>query len=137
MNEVYLVDRSKLLEKSFEVPGYFSRVVSTSDIYNAEKIEAIPVSKCKSCAQYVPREQIELRRRSPDEEPLALKIVQKPKVAGEWEWYDYDIGCYRHTGFRCSNCHTEYNDDPFYSCGRGLRFKYCPSCGAKMKEAAE
>ena len=45
-----------------------------------------------------------------------IQTVQKTNVVGEWELYDYDIGCYRNVGFACSNCHTEYGNEMFVWC---------------------
>ena len=129
-NEKVLVDIDKLLEKSFSVPGFHSKVVSTWDICSAEKIRAIPVSDCKKCEHYVPKEQIDpsIKKNKGND----IQTVQKTNVVGEWELYDYDIGCYRNVGFACSNCHTEYGNEMFYSNNEELRYKYCPTCGAKM-----
>lgn len=52
-------------------------------------------------------------------------------VQGEWIWRtDIPIGDGRTSaGYICSNCGKDY--------WHGNVFKYCPSCGARMKGGAE
>lgn len=46
-----LISRSGLLEKSFEVKGYFSHLVSAWDIAQAPAVDALRVPcRCKDCA---------------------------------------------------------------------------------------
>lgn len=127
-NELTLVKYDDLLKKSFSVPGYFSKVISTWDLCMAEKVKAVPIECCKECDKYIPIEPVRERKGLPLHE---LKKSDN-KLKAEWEPFDYDIGCYRHSGFMCSNCKTEWGDDPYL--GGKLLFKYCPTCGAEMKE---
>lgn len=52
----------------------------------------------------------------------------RPVVRGRWEWN-------KHYGlYQCSNCHNSYVDIEWVKEGK---WKYCPSCGADMREKAE
>lgn len=89
------------------------------------------LTDCKVCEQYILKEQINAPSTRNES---TIKKVQITKVTATWELYDYDIGCYRNVGFRCSNYHEEYGNEPFYPDKGGSRFAYCPSCEAKIIE---
>lgn len=127
-NEVCLVDINNLIGKLKNVDGCSEKVLLSSDLFFAEKVTAIPVTDCKKCDNYVPRFQIRKRRgRCPTEH-----AEQQTDLMAKWERFDYDIGCYRHTGLMCSNCGTEWGDSPYID--NKLVFLFCPTCGAKMIE---
>lgn len=62
----------------------------------------------------------------------------EPVVHGRWEWYErrdgtpidgYDYS----SGWRCSHCKTDL-PDVYDVPDNEPQLKYCPNCGAKMKE---
>lgn len=66
---------------------------------------------------------------------------EKPqkKKKHSWEFYDYDVGMYRTTGYKCPVCNIEYGDNIYVYKGiptfeqKKIPFSYCPNCGTKLE----
>ena len=64
---------------------------------------------------------------------------ERKKMNLKWEFYDYDVGMYRTTGYKCPVCNIEYGDNIYLYKGiptfkqRKIPFSYCPNCGTKLK----
>lgn len=66
------------------------------------------------------------------------KPQKKKRKKLSWEFYDYDVGMYRTTGYKCPICNIEYGDNIYVYKGiptfeqKKIPFSYCPNCGTKL-----
>lgn len=66
------------------------------------------------------------------------KPQKKKRKKHSWEFYDYDVGMYRTTGYKCPICNIEYGDNIYVYKGiptfeqKKTPFSYCPNCGTKL-----